>query len=120
MIGAKKQDSAKYNRASVMTPLNWMCGICEGILLPTAAHSYSNWIGIAFFILSFLILIFYACMYFHFAKSDPDRLQSEEYNLESQRLAFAYDEHKGIIADESNTQFAIASPFENSEAEFNK
>lgn len=114
-IGAGKQDITQYNRANAMTPLNWMCGVSEFILLPTATYNYSNWLGIGSFITFLLILIFYGFMYHHFAKNDPNRLQSEEYNLESQRLAFAYDENKGIEAKNSSANIVIAALPENYE-----
>lgn len=109
-IGAGKKDVTQYNRANAMTPLSWMCVISETILLPTATINYSNWLGIASFITFFLILIFYAYMYNHFAKQDPNRLQSEEFNLESKRIAFAYDEHNGIVMKNSTTLIATALP----------
>ncbi len=42
-------------------------------------------------------------------KKDPNKLLSEEYNLESQKIAFAYDEHKGIKGDNSTVYITTAS-----------
>lgn len=115
-IGAGKHDITQYNRSNAMTPLNWMCGISQTILLPIATYNYSNWLGIASFIVFISILIFYGYIYNYFATRDPNRLQSEEYNLESQRIAFAYDEVKGIAVKDSSSYITIASPQHNEES----
>ena len=75
-----------YCKGNVMTPINWFGAVFESVLIPTAALNHSNWLGIACFILAVLFSIFYAYHYNYFAKNDPNRLQSEQYNLEQQAL----------------------------------
>ena len=108
-IGAKNEEITNYNRRNAMTPLNWMCGISQSFLLPATTYNYSNWLGIVFFITFLAILIFYAYMYNFFAKNDPNRLQSEEYNLASQNIALTFDKHKGIAGDNSKVYITSAS-----------
>jgi len=69
-------------KGSVMTPLNWMVSIVEGLLLSVGAFNHTNWFGISSFILAVLMVIFYCCVYLYFAKKDPDRLQTEKFNLQ--------------------------------------
>tara|TARA_R110000868_G_scaffold7793_2_gene41097 strand:+ start:208 stop:552 length:345 start_codon:yes stop_codon:yes gene_type:complete len=83
----RKKDNQYGKRGNVMTPLNWMCGICETLLCVLAYNHYHNWLGKSAFIVFFIILLFYAGMYIFYSIKDPNRLQTEEYNLESQRLA---------------------------------
>ena len=71
-------------RGNVMTPLNWFTGITETILLPTATYNYSNWIGVGSFILALGIILYYGYMYHHWSMKDPDRLQTEGFNLVTQ------------------------------------
>lgn len=83
----------KHNgfRGNVMTPLNWFTGITETVLLPTAAINYENWLGIACFIVGASIFIFYAVVYCIWMKKDPNRLQTEGFNLHAAGLTVKAD-----------------------------
>lgn len=69
-----------------MTPLGWMAGAFEALLIPTGSYNHDNWVGVVCFIFAGLVLLFYGGIYLHFAFRDPDRLQTEEFNLLSKEL----------------------------------
>jgi hypothetical protein len=76
-------------KGNVMTPINWFSSVFEGVLIPTGALQHSNWFGIICAVLVFIMLTAYIWAYFYFACKDPNRLQSEEYNLCQQELAIS-------------------------------
>jgi len=92
--GHKNKHSGKKGNA--MTPLNWMASVFEIVLIPSAATNITNWFGIAAFILAVLVIIFYAGIYIYFVRNDPDRLQTEQYNLESQQMLLDYSANTPI------------------------
>jgi hypothetical protein len=73
-------------RGNVMTPLTWMTTIASGVVLTSASLNVNNWLGSCSFALAVLIIIFYGAMYIYYTIKDPDRLQSEHFNLESQEI----------------------------------
>lgn len=64
-----------------MMPINWFGGVFETVLIPTGAFQYDNWFGIACIVLAAAMFLTYLGIYIYFAITDPDRLQSEEFNL---------------------------------------
>lgn len=68
-------------RKNVMMPINWFGGVFETVLIPTGAFQYDNWFGIACIVLAAAMFLTYLGIYIYFAITDPDRLQSEEFNL---------------------------------------
>jgi hypothetical protein len=90
MAAGKRHALSRANQGkttnNVMTALNWMCGVSEVVLLPTAAASHDNWLGKASFCLAVGIVIFYGAMYLYFALKAPHRLQTETFNLQMQQL----------------------------------
>lgn len=69
-----------------MTPINWVGPAFEAVLIPVGAMQHSNWYGVACFILAVAIVVAYFGIYVLFVLKDPDRLQSEEYNLQQKEL----------------------------------
>ncbi|HAT2098238.1 TPA: hypothetical protein I8032_000299 [Legionella pneumophila] len=111
MKGASDKTNKYWQRGNVMTPLNWMCAISESLLLPTAGLNTNNWLGVCCFVFFALIAIFYGVIFSFFALKDPDRLQSEKYNLESQKMYFAYQEKFGIkLLEDSKPQITVTNP----------
>lgn len=71
---------------SVMTPLVWMCGISELILIPSGLASHDDWFAKGCFSVAVFVVLFYAAMYLYFAIRDPNRLQTEDYNIVSEEM----------------------------------
>ena len=87
-----------------MTPLTIIIGLAEIVLFPCAAKNYNNWLGIALFILGALGIFFYMYVYHYWMKKDPNRIQSERFNLEQRYLdVVPNDDFKLIRLDESKT-----------------
>lgn len=97
ILGKKARGTAK--KGNVMTPLTWMCGISEMALFYTATLNSNNWLGITSFILAALIIFFYGTMYVFYSIKDPDRLQSEEYNLYNQEMRLLIADDMGRPAN---------------------
>lgn len=78
-------------KGNVMTPLNWFAGIVEPCLFGSSmimtAVNPNSWLDSGLFVVGVALLVFYGFMYAYFAFTDPDRLQTEEYNLMHQELA---------------------------------
>jgi len=106
----------KNKKSNVMSPLNWMCGVCETGVLVVASKNHDNWLGPAAFWVSVAILIFYALMYVFYSMRDPDRLQTEEFNLLSQEMRFQISSSNGqthdvkIVGDDQNQLLSEAMP----------
>ena len=96
-------------RGNVMTPLNWMCGVSETVLLPTAASNNDNWLGSACFFLALGIVCFYGTMYLFYSLVDRDRLQTEEYNLDAQEMRIHFISSEEIKLSEDSKQILIDS-----------
>jgi len=82
-------------RGNAMTALNWFTGITESVLVPTTAINHANWVGVFCAFLVFFIIFFYAGIYIRWMIKDPDRLQTEGYNLAVKGLATETDMQKG-------------------------
>lgn len=78
--------SGHHFRGNVMTSVNWFGGVFETVLIPTGAVQHGNWFGIACLILAASMFLAYLGIYIYFAITNPDRLQTEEYNLYQQEL----------------------------------
>lgn len=76
------------HKDNVMHSINWVVGIAEALLTITGATQYDNWYGKGCFIVACVLFIFYLGMFLYFAIRDPDRLQSESYNLEQKRMNY--------------------------------
>jgi len=95
-----------YCRGNVMTPINWFGAVFETVLIPTAACQFDNWLGVGCFVLACLCFLFYSIIFACFAIKNPDRLQSEQFNLEQQALALG----SGSLSLQSGEQaIAIAA-----------
>ncbi len=70
-----------------MTPINWFGGVFETVLIPTAAFQHNNWVGVACIFLASFMFFAYLGIYIYFSIKDPNRLQSEEYNLYQRELS---------------------------------
>ena len=70
---------------NVMSPLNWFVGIAETALMSGLILSPETWVKIFCASLVLVVLGFYAYVYRYFMKSNPDRLQTEEFNLISRK-----------------------------------
>ena len=82
-----KETSGKSYKGNVMTPLNWAAGVFETLLIPVGASQHHNWVGIVCFSMAAFILTGYFCIFCYFAITDPNRLQTEEFNLAQMTLS---------------------------------
>lgn len=83
--------TAKYCKGNVMTPINWFGGAFVLVLIHTGASQHANWYGVVCFILATLVFLAYLSIYIYFIVKNPDRLQSEQFNLERQALLINND-----------------------------
>jgi len=81
-----KKNAGYLCKGNVMTPLNWFASAFEAVLVPTAALQHDNWMGAACFVTAILFAITYVVIYLFIFKKDPNRLQSEEFNLHQQEI----------------------------------
>jgi hypothetical protein len=75
-----------YKKYNVMTPLSWMSGCFFISLIYAVSKNHNNWVGICSMLLIFMLAIGYFSIYIFFAKTSPDRLQTEYYNLAQQEI----------------------------------
>jgi hypothetical protein len=69
-------------KGNIMTPLNWLAGIVTCSLF--AIPKINNIVIVSLIVaLVFLVVFFYAGMYVYWSTNDPNRLQSEQYNIET-------------------------------------
>lgn len=68
-------------KSNVMTPLNWFVGIVELLLITGCIAAAREYVAVTCMALIVLILVFYMAIYLLFALRNPDRLQSETYNI---------------------------------------
>jgi hypothetical protein len=73
-------------KGNVMTAISWFGGAFEATLIPAAAYSSNTWVSIACIILACLMFLAYFGIYLYFVWRDPDRLQSEQFNLYQHEL----------------------------------
>jgi hypothetical protein len=88
---------------NVMTPINWFGGVFETVLIPTGASQHDNWFGIACIVLAAAMFLAYLGIYIYFALTDPNRLQSEEFNLYQQELTVDHGEITVITSSHNIT-----------------
>ncbi len=100
-----------YNsqKGNVMTPLNWICGTCETLFLSTGALNYDNWYGVGSFVIAVGFIIFYGYQYNYFAKNDPNRLQTEAYNLDAQEIRLNVDSSDSVHVRTENVRSSIGT-----------
>ena len=95
---AKNPDSVtsskggRYQKHNVMTPLNWGVGIAETALMSGVILSKDTFVKVSCLIIVVAVLIFYGYAYNYFMKKDPNRLQTEDYNIRTQELTLLHDE----------------------------
>jgi hypothetical protein len=89
---AARTKGGEYHKNNVMTPLNWFVAIAEAALMSGVILSDNLFVKVACLSLVVLVLLFYAYVYRYFMMKDPNRLQSEGYNLKTQELSlFSHD-----------------------------
>lgn len=80
----KRTASGKYQRYTdnVMKPINWVVSFIELLFMSGVLFGPSFWIQILSAVLLVKVLLIYFGIYIYWMLSDPNRLQSEGYNLE--------------------------------------
>lgn len=91
MQEVKRKSTHQSSRVNVMQSISWMTVVSEAILVPGGIFAADDWYKIACFILAVIIVVFYGSMFVYFAVKDPDRLQSEEFNLAHHELTLLGD-----------------------------
>lgn len=84
-------------KGNIMTPLNWLAGTVTAALFAIPRLN-NNIIISSIVVLVFLVFIFYATMYVFWSIKDPNRLQSEQYNLETKEIALRIESTDKIEA----------------------
>ncbi|MFX4222522.1 MAG: hypothetical protein ACMVO3_17095 [Thalassobaculum sp.] len=85
---------ARVTTRSALNPILWLSGIVTPIsiiLATTSSAHFAPWL-LALGAIPVLVSI---TAYIYFMVKDPDRLQSEEYNLERQRIEHLGDNEAG-------------------------
>ena len=108
-FGYAKGTSGKSYKGNAMTPLNWAAGVFETLLIPIGASQHHNWAGIACFSMAAFILIGYFCIFCYFAITDPNRLQTEEFNLAQMTTLSTHPGDKISFPSQQNNPVNIAS-----------
>jgi membrane protein implicated in regulation of membrane protease activity len=80
-----------------MSPLNWFVAIAETALVTGLLASQTQWVKVVCAVLVFGVLAFYGYVYHYFMKNDPDRLQTEEFNLQTMTLLGPGQSAKPVI-----------------------
>ena len=83
---SRKSTRGQGKKGNVMTPLNWMAGVSETLLISASSFSDNKDVTNVFVWFAVAVAVFYAAMYVYFAIKDPNRLQTEEFNLASQEM----------------------------------
>ncbi len=85
----------RVSTKSVLNPLLWLCGICEIFAVPAAVISKG---GLQVFLccLAGLPVIAAIIAYFIFMFRDPDRLQSEDYQINRQKISHGTKEEENV------------------------
>ena len=93
-----------YPRKNILTPLLWLNGITFPI--SAAAFMYSWQQGIVLLTISTIPLAVSLWYYRHWARTDPDRLQTEDYRIQKEYVAriVNYVDGKEIVLDPSKTR----------------
>ena len=78
--------NGNVSRSNVLTPLNWLIPLVELLLLGGCLKAEKSYIVIVCLCLMVILVLFYLCAYVYFALRDPDRLQSETYNIKMKEI----------------------------------
>lgn len=80
---------------SILNPLLWLCGIVIPFSI-FSAYLSRGWMRVFFCILIAVVIGLTLVAYFIWTFRDPDRLQSEDYQLEKQRILQGSKEEENI------------------------
>ncbi|MGL5830639.1 MAG: hypothetical protein ACRCZE_00655 [Candidatus Altimarinota bacterium] len=78
--------AGQINVRSAINPMIWLCAVSI-FLLAGALFSNTLWLQIALFILAAIPWLITGGAYIYFMIVNPDYLRSEEYQLESKKIA---------------------------------
>lgn len=97
-------------RGSAMGPLVPLLSMVPIILI--AAYFFGEYVQLVLILTMIAIIVFYCVTYRNFAKSDPDRLQSEEYRygMKRMQLIAAKELPHPMPVDELNLTEATSNP----------
>jgi hypothetical protein len=85
---------ARVTTRSALNPILWLAGIVSPLSLTLAAIWASD-LALWFLVIGALPVAVSIFAYIYFMIRDPDRLQSEEYNLERHRIEHLGDNEAG-------------------------
>ena len=98
MSSSKHHGSGQGSKANVMTSINWVATFIGLALIYGVIYGTELWIKIFCSCLVMMGIFFYFGMFFYFAIRNPDRLQSEKYQIEKLTIDALY-EKEGSIED---------------------
>jgi hypothetical protein len=97
--GVSRTRAGRLLRTNAMRPLNWFIGIAQ-TLLSGGLFAYPDfWVKIFCAVLIVCLLIFYGAVYVYFMVKNPDRLQSEQYNLEAKEISLRTTTREVFLPD---------------------
>lgn len=103
--------SAGISVRSVLNPLLKLCAIVTPMCFVAAWIFRDSSAMLVFLTVTGTIPIYFACIaYAYFAKSDPARLQSEEYQLRHQSIKMIQIKSESVAADPSILAQLAAAP----------
>lgn len=91
---------------SALNPLLWLCGVTLPVTVPAAVLAPDP---VNLWMLSAALVVVAATLvaYFYFMVSEPNRLQSEDYQIEMQKLLLLGDDrHRGGVVIEGTAMTA--------------
>ena len=93
MSKQSKVHSYSNYKDNVMNPLKWTTISFESLLAVCAFLTNQLWMQIVCVVFMGIILIFYYGFYLYWMLKDPNRLQSEGFNLETAIMSDTKDPH---------------------------
>ena len=92
-----------YERKTALSPLCWVVGIITVALVNVIIWSgeilYIGILGVC----DVLAIVFFCSVYWYMLKNDPDRLHSEKFILERQKLTIEAEKNKKPVITDGNT-----------------
>lgn len=95
---------------NVMVSINWVVAFIEALFLGGLIGGKSLWIQIASLMLMVILGGVYFAIYIYWMRHDPNRLQSEGYNLELASSGLSDDKDPKISTDDKKVPVDVPDP----------
>jgi len=101
------KNSNRLLKSNAMKPLNWFTGTITLFLTPGIINSPEQWITITFAVILITLIIVYIGVYIYFMLMDPDRLQTEQYRLDSAMITLTAKSQEEMRVTDTAGNFQI-------------